>query len=121
VPGGECDGCGTYFEERAEDDRYWVTFTNMTDLSVEPAAGQYYLGTCRTAGSAAEAFAEALAWALGVNSRNGMPPHGIEVSEEELRRQARVMPDKDDFQKGFVAAFNQHSPKSHEVGLRRLE
>src|SRR5262245_1067755 len=44
VPGGECDECGTYFEAQPEDDRYWVAFTNMTDLSVEPAVGQYFLG-----------------------------------------------------------------------------
>jgi hypothetical protein len=106
VPGGECDECGTYFEEQPKDDRYWVTFTNLTDLSVKPAAGQYYLGKCLTADSEAEAFAEALQWALGVKSRVGMPPHGIEVSEEELRRQATVIPDLEAFHEGYWEALN---------------
>lgn len=29
VPGGECGECGTCFEERAEDNRHWVTITSQ--------------------------------------------------------------------------------------------
>jgi hypothetical protein len=76
----------------------------MTDLSLAPAPGQYFLGTSQKAGSAAEALEVAIPWALGL--RAGLPPHGIRVSEEELRRQVTVVPDREVFQEGYWEAFN---------------
>src|SRR5262245_1605296 len=105
---GVCEECGLCVITGPKADVYWVAFTNVTDLSAEPSAGQYYLATTQKAASAAEALDAALPWALGVNRRVGLPPHGIRVSEEELRRQATVMPDKDVFRDGYVAVFNRH-------------
>jgi hypothetical protein len=120
-PGGECDECGTYIEGQPKDDRFWVTFTNITDLSAAPAADQYFVGTCMTAASEAEAFAKVLQWALDINDRSGMPPHGIQVSEEELRRQATVATDKEVFDNGWAALVRQQRPAPPEVGRRPLE
>jgi hypothetical protein len=78
----------------------------VTDLSVEPAPGQYFLGTTQQAGSEKEALDAAVAWAVGVLRRVGLPPHGVRVSEEELRAQATVLPDREVFHDGFVEAFN---------------
>jgi hypothetical protein len=107
APGGDCDECGHFTLAVPRDDVYWVLFTNVTDLSVEPAPGQYFLGTQQKASSAAAALEAALpCFALVTMHRVGLPPHGIRVSEEELRRQATVIPDREVFYDGFVEAFN---------------
>ena len=105
-PGGDCDECGHFTPAFPRDDVYWVLFTNVTDLSVEPVPGQYFLGTYQKARSAAEALEAALPWALGDMHRRGLPPHGMQISEEELRRQTTVIPDREMFYDGFVDAFN---------------
>jgi hypothetical protein len=93
----------------------------MADLDVEVAAGQYYLLIGLSAGSEAEALDAALRKALGVNSRVGMPPHGIRVSEEELRRQAIVMTDREVFYDGYDVAVSKRLAKSPEAGPRPPE
>jgi hypothetical protein len=102
--GGDCDECGQFTPTLPQDDVYWVQFTNMTDLSVAPALGQYFLGTEWKASSAAQALEGAIPWALG--HRAGLPPHGTRVSEEELRRHATVISDREVFQDGYWEAFN---------------
>src|SRR5207237_7839798 len=107
-PGGDCDECGGFTPAVPRDDHYWVLFSNMTDLSVEPAAGQYFLGSSQGARSGVEALAAALPWALGVMSRVGLPPHGIRIGAEELRAQAMVLPDREVFYDGLDVAFKKH-------------
>ena len=104
LPGGDCDECGHFTPALPRDDVYWVSFTNVTDLSVAPAPGQYFLGTQWKATSAAEALEAAIPWALG--HQPGLPPHGIRVSEEELRRQATVIPDREAYHEGYWEALN---------------
>jgi hypothetical protein len=105
IPGGTCDECGTFVRAGPEDGVYWVTFTNMTDLSIEPAPGEYELTITRPADSAAAALQTALRWALEVMQRVGLPPHGLRLEEAELRRDAVVLTDLEAWP-DFVEAVN---------------
>jgi hypothetical protein len=100
--------CGGFTPAVPREDHYWVLFSNMTDLSVAPAAGQFFLGSSQGARSGVEALDAALAWALGIMSRAGLPPHGIRISAEELRAQAMVLPDREVFYDGLDVVFKKH-------------
>jgi hypothetical protein len=111
------DGLGDLEWHTGEQDNkevYSVTFTNMADPSADPAAGEYHLRTNRGAQSEEEALEQVLPWVLGLNSRGGLPPHGVRVSAEELRRQATVMPCKEVNLDGYVAAFKKHRRRRDE-------
>jgi hypothetical protein len=83
-----CKRCGHATPMPPPSDLYQVTFTNMTDPAAEPAAGQYRLRAVIAGDSEAAALDWAIPWALSFNSRGGLPPHGVQVSAEELRRRA---------------------------------
>jgi hypothetical protein len=100
--------------ERDQNELYSVTFTNMTDPSAEPAAGEYHLRANWVAGSEAEALDQALPWAVGFNNRGALPPHGVRVSAESLRDQATVVLHKEIDLEGYVAAFNRHRSRRPE-------
>ena len=67
---------------------YTVWFTNVTGRKV----GTSDISWCVTvsARSEAEALEMGMADAIILNREFGMPPHGIRMMEEELRRLARV-------------------------------
>ena len=91
-----------------QNELYSVTFTNMTDPSAEPSAGQYHLRANWAAESETHALDQALPWAAGFNHRGGLPPHGVRVGADELRQDATVVPCKEINLEGYVAAFNKH-------------
>jgi hypothetical protein len=88
------------------DNLYWVTFTNMTELSDAAAANEYFLAGLQEANSTADALEKAIAWALTVIDRSGLPPHGIQVGHDELRRRAMVIQDREAFDEGYWEAVN---------------
>jgi hypothetical protein len=67
---------------------YTVRFTNITGCAI----GISDISWCVTvrAESEADALEQGLAEAREYNQEFGLPPHGIRVNEEELRRQACV-------------------------------
>jgi hypothetical protein len=75
----------------------------MTDVSGTAAPNEYFLAGFQEANSKAEALEKAVAWA---SSRVGLPPHGIEVGEDELRRCATVISDQEAFHEGYWEAVN---------------
>jgi hypothetical protein len=113
APGGDCDECGNFTAAVPEDDVYWVAFTNAPDLSAELSVGQYHLSITQKADSEAAALEAALAWAVGVSQRVGLPPHGMRLSEDELRRDATVVTDREAFH-GYVEAFNKRRQKRQQ-------
>jgi hypothetical protein len=110
-----CEECGNVVTDFGpKDDEYCVVFTNCNDLFAKPAAGQYYLVKLEKAGSEGEALQAALTFASELSRRVGLPPHGIRVSESDLRRQATVVPAKKFGRDRPVAAGGKRDPKSHE-------
>lgn len=85
---GVCDECGSIHIDVPGDDEYWVTFTNMPDLNAEAKPGEYHVGTWRRANSLKEALEDAVRWMMPIMKEHGLPPNGIRISEEQLRREA---------------------------------
>jgi hypothetical protein len=71
-------------------DHFKVVFTNITGCAL--GISDIMWSVTVTAGSEAEALEAAIEQAQVVNRHSGMPPHGIQVSEPELRRLASVVP-----------------------------
>lgn len=112
--GGDCDECGGFTPAVPDDDLYHVSFTNRTDLSVEAAPGEYFLGTTQKANSERAALVAALHWAIGVRDRVGLPPHGLRIEEEELRNNAIVIPDRVAFHEGYWETLALRLRQHHE-------
>jgi len=106
---GVCDVCKSIHIDVPGDDEFWVTFTNMPDLGVEATAGQFHLGTWRRANSLSEALEDAVKWVMGMMDQHGLPPHGVRVSEEELRRHAIATTYKEMFDEDYVAFVNRRA------------
>lgn len=71
---------------------YRVWFTNVTGCAV--GISDISWSVTVAAKSEATALASALDRARLLNQASGLPPHGLRVSEEELRRLACVLPEK---------------------------
>ena len=72
------------------NDEFEVMFLQMTRCAVSDS--DILWSVTVSAGSEAEAIETAIEQARAVNRRSGMPPYGIQVSEQELRQMARVVP-----------------------------
>ena len=70
---------------------YRVWFTNINGCAVGISDISWLVTVA--AESEAAAVESALERARVVNEETGLPPHGLRVSEEELRRLACVLPD----------------------------
>jgi hypothetical protein len=70
---------------------YKVWFTNITGCAV--GISDISWSVTVSAESEAEAFELAMKKARVINRQCGLPPHGLRVTEEELRRLACVLPD----------------------------
>ena len=86
-----CCECGHAHPLPPLKDLYRVTFTNMADTSMNPASGQFLLEANWSADDAAEAIRKALPWAIAYNRREGLPPHGVQVSDDELQCHASAV------------------------------
>ena len=73
--------------------RYWVFFTNPTGCAI--GISDISWSVTVAADSEAEALELGLKDALALNREFGMPPHGLKVSEAELRRLATVRPQRE--------------------------
>ena len=71
-------------------DEFEVWFTNITGCAL--GISDISWAVTVTAGSEAEAIERALEEARVLNRRSGLPPHGLRVTEAELRRLACVLP-----------------------------
>ncbi len=67
-----------------------VWFTNLTGCAL--GISDISWGVTVSAASEAEALESALEQARTLNRESGLPPHGIRVGEEELRRMACMIP-----------------------------
>ncbi len=96
VVGAACEVCGACVSTGPRDDEYVITVTSMAGRSSGESRGEreYWLQMLKVAGSEAEALALGLQHARRINGRVGMPPHYIQVSDEELVRHATVVPAK---------------------------
>jgi hypothetical protein len=92
----------------------------MTDLSAAAAPNEYFLAGAQDANSTAEALEKAVAWALSVIDRVGLPPHGIQLGENELRRRATVIPDREAFHEGYGEAVDKHLRRGAGRVVERL-
>ncbi len=72
--------------------QFWVGFTNINGCAL--GISDILWSVTVTAASEAEALEVALEKARVVNRESGLPPHGLRVSEAELRRLACVLPEK---------------------------
>jgi|GEM_PF-4665454 len=70
---------------------YQVWFTNITGCAIGISDISWFVTVA--AESEAAAVELALEKARAVNQEAGLPPHGLRVSEEELRRLVCVLPD----------------------------
>ncbi len=68
-----------------------VWFTNITGCAMGISDISWTVTV--TAASEAEALELTLDRARAVNRESGLPPHGIRISESELRRLAGVLPE----------------------------
>ena len=71
-------------------DNFKVMFTNLNGCAV--GISDIFWSVTVAAGSEEEAIETAIEQAQAVNHDSGMPPHGIQVTEHELRRLACVIP-----------------------------
>jgi len=108
---GVCDECESIHIDVPGDDEYWVTFTNMPDLAVEATSGQFHLGTWRRANSLSEALEDAVQWVMKIMEQHGLPPHGVRISEGELRRHAIATTYKEMLDEDYIAFVNRHSDR----------
>ena len=69
---------------------FQVWFTNITGCVLGISDISWSVAV--TAASEAEAVELALECARAVNRESGLPPHGLRVSDQELRRLACVLP-----------------------------
>lgn len=69
---------------------YSVWFTNITGCATGISDISWHVTV--SAESEAEALEKGLKDARALNREFGMPPHGLKVSEDELRRLAHVQP-----------------------------
>ena len=73
---------------------YRVWFTNITGCAVGISGISWSVTVA--AESEAAALDSALEKARVINRESGLPPHGLRVSDEELRRLACVLPEEPD-------------------------
>jgi hypothetical protein len=85
-----CEGCKSCVEFGPGDDEYLVTVASTAARTA--GADEYDLRMVLVGGSARAALDVGLRHARSLNSRAGMPPHGIRVCDDELVRQATVAP-----------------------------
>jgi hypothetical protein len=71
---------------------YDVWFTNITGCALGISDISWSVSV--TASCEAEAMELALDQARTLNGVSGLPPHGIRVSEKELRQLAHVLPEE---------------------------